>query len=313
MHRIIVLERNIATREVLPTAEETWVGRSPDFAIPLRDRWVSRRHAVIRLKDGVLSIEDAGSTTGTILNGRRLRPGQSAPLHSGDVVICGTSTLVCQFDTHPSAAPADAGLSALYPRLARANARISVLARGAVRIWPIAACSILLGRDDACDIRIDEEGVTDKHARIAVTGEGFFIENGSPFPHILVNGECVRTTRIRSNSVIVLGLAQILFVYDHEPGGESASDPVDAIPKRAFLRCAARHARLAPAQIRRLRRARARSNVEVGEFGVRIGIFTPVFWSSICTVALEEWATRRVGVVSRILSWAPGRSKEKSP
>ncbi|MCB0355157.1 MAG: FHA domain-containing protein [Bdellovibrionales bacterium] len=51
---------------------------------------VSRKHAIIRLKDGRLSIEDCGSLNGTFINrGPKLEQGQLHALHPGDEIIIG--------------------------------------------------------------------------------------------------------------------------------------------------------------------------------------------------------------------------------
>jgi len=73
----------------VPVTGTLAVGRDPEFS-PLADQLedahqVSRRHAVLRLgPGGVLSVEDAGSTHGTQVNGRAVRLGVRQPLFDGD-------------------------------------------------------------------------------------------------------------------------------------------------------------------------------------------------------------------------------------
>jgi pSer/pThr/pTyr-binding forkhead associated (FHA) protein len=55
---------------------------------------VSRKHAVIRLKDSELTLEDLGSLNGTFVNrGPRLEPGKLVTLKDGDEVIVGKTFL----------------------------------------------------------------------------------------------------------------------------------------------------------------------------------------------------------------------------
>lgn len=50
---------------------------------------LSRRHAILRLQDGRLTIEDVGSTNGTIVDGMRLTAGQPRPLRNGAQIVMG--------------------------------------------------------------------------------------------------------------------------------------------------------------------------------------------------------------------------------
>ncbi len=50
---------------------------------------LSRRHARLRLSDGRLTIEDLGSTNGTIVDGMRLPPETPRPLRDGAQVLLG--------------------------------------------------------------------------------------------------------------------------------------------------------------------------------------------------------------------------------
>jgi hypothetical protein len=69
-----------------PKGEATTIGRSPDCGIFLDDVTVSRRHAVLRRRDGGVFIEDQGSLNGTFVNRKRV---ESAQLEDGDEVQIG--------------------------------------------------------------------------------------------------------------------------------------------------------------------------------------------------------------------------------
>lgn len=85
----LVLEGGSGRREVLlPEGTTTAVGRGPaGNAVRLEERNVSRRHACFHAVDGVVTVEDLGSLTGTYVNGERV----SAPrrLRTGDRVRIG--------------------------------------------------------------------------------------------------------------------------------------------------------------------------------------------------------------------------------
>jgi hypothetical protein len=72
--------------EMFPLDGETTVGRSPDCGIFLDDVTVSRKHAVLRERDGNFFIEDQGSLNGTFVNRKRV---ESAQLQNDDEVQVG--------------------------------------------------------------------------------------------------------------------------------------------------------------------------------------------------------------------------------
>ncbi len=69
----------------------TTIGRSAESNIFLDDVTVSRDHARLELEEGRLTVEDAGSTNGTYVNGARL---EKALLNAGDEVIVGKYHLI---------------------------------------------------------------------------------------------------------------------------------------------------------------------------------------------------------------------------
>ena len=70
--------------------QQVVVGRSSDLDMVLVEEMVSRRHAMIGLRDGVATIEDLGSTNGTFVNGEKVT---KTLLHEGDRILIGTNIL----------------------------------------------------------------------------------------------------------------------------------------------------------------------------------------------------------------------------
>lgn len=60
------------------------IGRSPDCAISIPVRWISRTHALLRRQQGQFFLEDAGSKNGVFVNGQRVR--KPFPLNDGDLI-----------------------------------------------------------------------------------------------------------------------------------------------------------------------------------------------------------------------------------
>jgi len=85
-----------------PVAEgPNYIGRwdSEVVEIDLSDQepadrvWSSRRHALLNLSSGLMTIEDLHSLNGTFVNRRRLYPGQTRALAANDVILIGTVQL----------------------------------------------------------------------------------------------------------------------------------------------------------------------------------------------------------------------------
>jgi DNA-binding winged helix-turn-helix (wHTH) protein len=67
------------------------IGRAPDAAIQIDSPGMSRYHARIHVAGSNVTLEDAGSKNGTLLNGTRITTAE--PLADGDEIRLGTVTL----------------------------------------------------------------------------------------------------------------------------------------------------------------------------------------------------------------------------
>jgi pSer/pThr/pTyr-binding forkhead associated (FHA) protein len=70
------------------------IGRAPGADIHLDDNTVSHNHAVLVVTSEDVTIEDRGSTNGTLLNGTRV--GEPEPLRAGDQLQVGTVVLLVE-------------------------------------------------------------------------------------------------------------------------------------------------------------------------------------------------------------------------
>jgi sigma-B regulation protein RsbU (phosphoserine phosphatase) len=94
--RLTVLQPNLAPMNVTPAGPLITLGRATDCTVPIRDRYLSRRHAEILYDASAWIIRDLGSVNGTLLNGSRLDG--SAPLRPGDRITLGDSEVVFEPD-----------------------------------------------------------------------------------------------------------------------------------------------------------------------------------------------------------------------
>jgi len=87
--RFLVEQGEQPGRAVELSALPFTVGRARDCTCVLDDAGISRVHARCVKEGQSLYLEDAGSTNGTFVNGRRLRGGERHRLRGGDVVTLG--------------------------------------------------------------------------------------------------------------------------------------------------------------------------------------------------------------------------------
>ncbi|MBT3389345.1 MAG: FHA domain-containing protein [Chloroflexi bacterium] len=73
----------------------TTLGRKRDNHIWLKDDLVSRFHAEVNANTEEIAITDMGSTNGTFINGKRIKPNQVYPLIPGDKIKIGGTEFTC--------------------------------------------------------------------------------------------------------------------------------------------------------------------------------------------------------------------------
>ena len=95
-HRVahVLVVDGPGTKHVLEQGSNV-LGRGTEADIRLPDTGVSRKHADVQLAGGVVTVEDLGSTNGTLVNGRRVG---RQDLADGDVIRIGHSVLVYRQD-----------------------------------------------------------------------------------------------------------------------------------------------------------------------------------------------------------------------
>lgn len=84
------------------------VGRGRDADIRLRDDTISRRHALFRPRGDAWQVEDLGSKSGILVDGRSV---DAAPLGPGATVTLGASTLRLEISHHDTRVPVASGES----------------------------------------------------------------------------------------------------------------------------------------------------------------------------------------------------------
>jgi hypothetical protein len=84
---VVISPAELYGRTLVLDGRERTVGRAADSDLHLDDPYVSRHHAVLRRAGSAVLVEDAGSTAGVSVNGRRIDG--PALLRPGDVIRLG--------------------------------------------------------------------------------------------------------------------------------------------------------------------------------------------------------------------------------
>jgi phosphoserine phosphatase RsbU/P len=90
--RLTVLQPNLAPMKVDASGPIITLGRAVECTVPIRDRYLSRRHAEIVFAAGDWVVRDCGSVNGTLLNGTRIVA--PVPLRPGDRIALGDSEVI---------------------------------------------------------------------------------------------------------------------------------------------------------------------------------------------------------------------------
>ncbi|HVG25702.1 MAG TPA: SpoIIE family protein phosphatase [Thermoanaerobaculia bacterium] len=90
--RLTVLQPNLAPMKVDAQGSLITLGRAVECTVPIKDRYLSRRHAEIVFAAGEWVVRDCGSVNGTTLNGARIVA--PVPLRPGDRIALGDSEVI---------------------------------------------------------------------------------------------------------------------------------------------------------------------------------------------------------------------------
>lgn len=90
--QLTVYQPDVPPLVVSPPTQTITLGRSTDCTVPIKDRFLSRKHAEITFDSGSWIVRDFGSVNGTLLNGKKIEG--SAPLRPGDRISLGDTEVV---------------------------------------------------------------------------------------------------------------------------------------------------------------------------------------------------------------------------
>jgi ABC transport system ATP-binding/permease protein len=272
MHKLLIEDDEGKTVAVPLVREEITIGRVDGNTIRLTEQNVSRKHARLTLRGGVLSIEDLGSYNGTSLNGSVLSG--VATLKDGDVILIGDYRLGIQEEkvaqaeppaarpvepAPPSAAPPvqeslegqptiPISTMAVQAALTEMPARLLVTSRlMSGTEFVLDRPSLVLGRTPENDIILNHKSISRHHAKIVREGDRYVILDLESANGVRVNGVDHERVELQGGDTIELGEIRLRFItgdsalYDEplvwyrNPGKLAAVLGVSAVALGALL------------------------------------------------------------------------------
>jgi len=94
--RLIAKRAGKGAKTIMLRSAETILGRRHDCDLRILSSQVSRRHCLLSVHDGSLSVEDLDSVNGTFVNGKRITTKQA--LRKGDVLEVGPLRFTVDFE-----------------------------------------------------------------------------------------------------------------------------------------------------------------------------------------------------------------------
>ena len=217
---------------------EVRIGRSADCDIAIQDEKVSRCHAVVRFSGDAATVEDAGSTNGTWVNGQRIE--KATKLGHGDTVRVHRHSFRLLVDQGEAAVDGCAGPASTSKPATPAHAahpystRVLRPIAGAARASELAHLMLLgpnargdrvfelplsgakrdlwtIGRDDDCEIKLTADSISGRHAQLAYENSRWRLADLDSANGTFVNGEEHITAFLADEDEVEIGLAKLTF------------------------------------------------------------------------------------------------------
>ncbi len=209
-----------------------WFGREPDCDIVFDADavMVSRRHAEIRREDGNFVVVDNGSFNGTLVNEQRIS--NPTPIYHGDEIQLGMGGPVLRFNAPSRVAPKGASLAgqraiaigqmgnlqaALGEQAIGSKTMVANMGNMSQKVDTSAKPQLLMslvfggkkelviGREDASDIKLDGLQISNRHARLLQTNSGVVVEDIGSTNGVFVNENKVTKQIVLPQDSVYIG------------------------------------------------------------------------------------------------------------
>jgi pSer/pThr/pTyr-binding forkhead associated (FHA) protein len=324
---LLVNEYGRDTREVPIRQDLVRIGRDPRGEVVLGDAGVSRAHARILCGGGEVLVEDLGSRNGTLVNDRKLGAREPFPLRHGDIVRVGRSVIQLilrisrkitgrpprdrearpreidrdiEGEGEEGRAPARSlfHLRGLEPRL------LVVPTRGMVSSHELHSDRVRIGRGSDEDIVLDDPTVSERHAEIVYTSDGFHVVDRDSAAGTFLDGAPVRVSPLGNRGYLRFGKLKALFVVRErgkeppEAGYGLRDRLIERHPERAAeIQGAFRHSR--------------EGSVDFAEELIRRGALDPEEWWDASRDASRGFREETLGDSRRWISLLAGWARRR--
>ena len=215
------------------------IGRGDDNEIMLLDDHVSRRHATLQLDQGIIWLRDLSSANGSFVNGERITGGcrlyhgdelsfdtlrfqligkgqDLTPVRPQDTLEEGALMLdqpTSSIDTTEIMAVDDSmEVPVTLPEVSQTGAfllGVSAPVSGVVFRTSIGQNTI--GRDDDCDIVLQDPTVSNRHAELNARAEGCTVTNLMATNGTRINGQQVQNAQLNDGDRLRIGQVTLIF------------------------------------------------------------------------------------------------------
>lgn len=213
------------------TKANVWLGREPDCDIVFDADaiMVSRRHAQVKREGNDFIVEDNGSFNGTLVNDQRIST--PTPIYHNDEIQLGMGGPVLRFNAPSRVAPKGASLAGQRsvpldqmgkaPALSEQISSKTMVANMGNMSQKISDQSakpqllmtlrfgnkseLVIGRDDASDIKLDGLQISNRHAKITQSNSGITIEDLGSTNGVYVNGNKISRQNVSPDDAVYIG------------------------------------------------------------------------------------------------------------
>lgn len=199
------------------------IGRSELADIVINDDRASRSHAAIGMFGGRFAVRDLGSANGTSLNDRVVTQDW---LTHGDVIRIGrtqfrfeeVSPIRLGKPTKPGEVNDELDVDRFRSLVHHSEDPCLVLSLGDQTVeYPLKGELLTIGRDPACDIVIDTEMVSRRHAQVERRGRAFLLRDAGSSNGTLVNRAKITQHVLQDGDLIRMGEAVMVFKAAFSP------------------------------------------------------------------------------------------------